>query len=564
MKICLYAAILLTCFFPASSLAQRASRPNILWIVSDDQGYGDLSSMGHPVLKTPHLDQLKSESAWLRNFYVAPLCAPTRASLLTGRHQFRTGVWDTWNSRSNMAADEVTAAEYLSRAGYATAQIGKWHLGENYPFRPIDQGFQHGFVWNNLDRFAPTFDKNGTTTKPYNGFLDEVVTDEAIRFISQKRERPFFAYVPFFLPHTFWGKQVPDADVQRFANVPGLTQADREVMAMLVNLDRNVGRLLAALKANGLAENTLVIFHSDNGLTGRQSEAARFNAGLRGQKTTVYEGGLRVPCFVRWPGQIKPRTINARAAGIDWLPTFLEIAGITKHAKPVDGVSLWPLLAGKQDALPPRFIFQQQQPQKSGQTPQPFVNAATIGPRYKLVFPKDESAPELYDLQQDEAEQHNLAAAQPALVAEMKAAYRDWFVGVTRERGFAPLHAHIGNPAQPIFRESMIQVDEKKGLQLHVARAGVYYIELRQVQTNLFPHGGALGLTDGKQVWQAEVRSDTKAISLSVMLPAGSIALIPWSKGKLSRQGYVPVGDDPGCREIIIRGPGKSGESLKQ
>lgn len=121
------------------------------------RGYGDLSALGHSVLKTPHLDQLKSESVWLRNFYVAPLCAPTRAALLMGRHQFRTGVGDTWNNRSNMAVDEVTAAEYLSRAGYATAQIGKWHLGENYQFRPIDQGFQHGFVWNNLDRFAPTF-----------------------------------------------------------------------------------------------------------------------------------------------------------------------------------------------------------------------------------------------------------------------------------------------------------------------------------------------------------------------------------------------------------------------
>lgn len=568
MKICFRAVILLACLFPVSLLAQTASRPNILWIVSDDQGYGDLSSLGHPVLKTPHLDQLKRESVWLRNFYVAPLCAPTRAGLLTGRHQFRTGVWDTWNSRSNMAADEVTAAEYLRRAGFATAQIGKWHLGENYPFRPLDQGFQHSFVWNNLDRFAPTFDQNGVTTTPYNGFLDDVVTDEAIRFISQKRDRPFFAYVPFFLPHTFWGKQVPDADIERFANVPGLTPADREVMAMLVNLDRNLGRLLAALKARGLAENTLVIFHSDNGLAGRQSEAARFNAGLRGQKSTVYEGGVRVPCFVRWPGRLTPRTINERVAGTDWLPTLLEIAGVTKRnrplAKPLDGISLWPLLSGQQEALPERFIFQQQQPQKSGQAPQPFVNAAIIGPRYKLVFPKDESSPELYDLYEDEAEQRNLADAQPARVAEMKDAYRDWFASVTGERGFAPLRAHIGNPVQPIFRESMIQVDEKKGLQLEVERAAVYHIEMRQVQTDLFSNGGALGLTDGKQVWQAEVRPDTKTISLSVTLPAGPITLIPWSKGRLSRKGYVPIGDDPGCREIIIRGPWKSGQRLNQ
>lgn len=561
MKNCLCAVLLVIWFFPTSSLAAgTAARPNVLWIVSDDQGYGDLSSMGHPVLKTPHLDLLKRESLWLRNFYVAPLCAPTRASLLTGRHQFRTGVWDTWNSRSNMAADEVTVAEYLHRAGYATAAIGKWHLGENYPFRPMDQGFRHSFIWNNLDRFAPTFDRNGATTKPYGGFLDDVVTEEAIRFISQKRDRPFFAYVPFFLPHTFWGKQVSDADVARFAEVPGLSPADREVMAMLANLDRNVSRLLDALKTEGLAEKTLVIFHSDNGLVGRQGEAARFNAGLRGQKQTVYEGGIRVPCFVRWPGKLTPRTIEERVASIDLLPTILEVASVRARAKPsnaLDGISLWPLMTGRRDSLPPRLLYQQQQPQKSGQLPQPFVNAAIIGPRYKLVFPKDESAPELYDLQQDEAERHNLAAQQPALVAEMKTAYLAWFARVTQERGFAPLRAQIGHPAQPIFRESMIQVDEKKGLQLQVKRAGVYRIEMRQVQPDLFPQGGALGLTDGKQVWQAEVRPDTKAISLSVSLPAGFVALVPWSKGKLSRQGYVPLGDDPGCRELLIRGPEK-------
>ena len=567
MKTCLCVAMFLSCFLSTSSWAGADSRPNILWIVSDDQGYGDLSSQGHPVLKTPHLDRLKSESVWLRNFYVAPLCAPTRASLLTGRYPFRTGVWDTWNSRSNMAADEVTAAEYLHRAGYATAAIGKWHLGENYPFRPMDQGFQHSFIWNNLDRFAPTFDRNGATTGPYDGFLDDVVAEEAIRFIRQKRDRPFFAYVPFFLPHTFWGRQVPEAEVQRFADVPGLTAADREVMAMLVNLDRNIGRLLDALEAAGHAENTLVIFHSDNGLVGRQGHAARFNAGLRGQKQTVYEGGIRVPFFARWPGRLAPRTIRERAASIDLLPTLLEVAGVrarTKPAKRMDGISLWALLTGRQESLPPRLLYQQQQPQKSGQTPQPFVNAAIIGPRYKLVFPRDESAPELYDLLQDEAEQRNLAALQPALVAEMKASYRAWFARVAQERGFAPQRAQLGAPAQPIFRESMIQVDEKEGLRLQVTRAGVYRIEMRHVQTDLFPQGGALGLTDGKHVWQAEVRPGTKAVSFSASLPAGFIALVPWSRGKLPRQGYVPLGDDPGCRELVIRGPETPGADRKQ
>lgn len=528
------------------------ARPNILWIVSDDQGYGDLSALGHPVLRTPQLDRLKRESVWLRNFYVAPLCAPTRAGLLTGRHNFRTGVWDTWASRSNLAADETTIAEHLRRGGYATAQFGKWHLGENYPFRPTDQGFERGFVWNNLDRFASTFDRNGETTTPYPGFLDNVVTDEAIRFLGQKHERPFFAYVAMYLPHTFWAKQVPDADVRRFADVPDLSPADREVMGMLENLDRNVGRMLAALRTHGLADNTVVIFHSDNGLSGRQQAAARFNAGLRGNKGQVYEGGIRVPCFVRWPGRLTPRVETARAAGVDLLPTLLEAAEVPVQGKPLDGISLLPLLRGATRTLPERFIFQQQQPQKSGTVPQPYVNAAIVGPRYKLLWLQGESAPELYDLEQDEAEANNLAARDPERVQAMKTAYRAWFEQMGRERGFDPVPPTVGHPAQQLFRESMIQVQEKTGISVEVARAGEYRIRLRQVQTALFPSGGWLGLTDGTQVWKGKVDASTTEVVLTVSLPAGRVTLRPWAEGRTDRLGYVPVGHDPGCRDFTV------------
>ncbi len=533
--------------------ASGPARPNILWIVSDDQGYGDLSALGHPALKTPNLDGLKSESVWLKNFYVSPLCAPTRAQLMTGRHNFRTGVWDTWAGRSNLAADEVTVADYLRRAGYATAQFGKWHLGENHPFRPVDQGFDRSFVWNNLDRFAPTFDRGGPTTPAYSGFLDDVVADEAIRFFGEKHDRPFFAYVALFLPHTFWGKQVPDADVRPFADMPDLSPADREVMAMLANMDRNIGRLLDALRERGLDRNTLVIFHSDNGLTGRQQAAARFNAGLRGAKGGVYEGGLRVPCFVRWPGTLAPRTEVARAAGLDLLPTMLEVAGLaTAPEKPLDGISLWPLLSGTATKLAERFIVQQQQPQKSGLTPQPFVNAAVIGPRYKLVWPKDEASPELFDLESDPGETTNLAAGQPERVASMKAVYQKSFDQYSAGRGFAPVPPIIDAAAQPVFRESMIQIPEKTGITLIVARAGEYRIRLRGVQTTLFPQGGALGLTDGKSVWKMPVASDTQEVSFVAQFPAGPVTLIPWAEGRTPREGYVPVGLDPGCRDLVI------------
>lgn len=535
----------------AAVCARADDRPNILWIVSDDQGYGDLSSMGHPALKTPRLDRLRQESVWLRNFYVAPLCAPTRAALLTGRHNLRTGVWDTWASRSNLAVSETTIADDLVAAGYTTAQFGKWHLGENHPFRPIDRGFNHAFVWNNLDRFAPTFSKDGATTDPYPGFLDNVVTDEAIRFLRSPHAKPFFAYVALFLPHTFWGEQVPEADVERFADVDRLSAKDREVMGMLENVDRNVGRLLDALREAGLDDNTIVVFHSDNGLTSRQQSTARFNAGLRGTKGQVYEGGIRVPAFVRWANRLQPRTDLNRVGAVDLLPTLLEATGVPHRGPRTDGISLWPLLSGTATTINPRYIFQQQQPQRSGKEPQPFVNAAVVGHRYKLVFVDGEDAPELYDLERDEGETTNISAEQPQRVAEMKAAYLTWFEDVSRERGFRPQPVVIGSPAQPIFRESMIQVPETTGLPVVIARAGEYLIRLRLVQTSLFPQGGYLGLTDGQQIWRATVNADTEEVRLRVQLPAGPLTLKPWSQGKQSREGYLVTGD-PGCREIFI------------
>jgi hypothetical protein len=323
-------------------------------------------------------------------------------------------------------------------------------------------------------------------------------------------------------------------------------------MGMLENLDRNVGRLLAAVRELGLEENTLVVFHSDNGLTGRQQSAARFNAGLRGAKGQVLEGGIRVPCFVCWPGRLVPRVEMARAAGVDLLPTFLDVAGLPRSSRMLDGISLWPLLRGEVKTLPERFIVQQQQPQKSGLSPQPFVNAAIVGPRYKLLWLQGEETPELYDLETDEAEANNLAAQIPERVSEMKTAYRKWFDAVAAERGFAPVPPTIGHPSQPVFRESMIQVPEKTGIPLIVARAGEYRIRLRQVQTALFPHGGWLGVTDGTSIWKERVGADTGEVVLTVRLPAGPITLRPWAEGRTDRLGYVPVGLDPGCRDLVI------------
>jgi arylsulfatase A-like enzyme len=530
-------------------------RPNIVLIVSDDQGFGDLSAMGHPVLKTPNLDRLKSESVWLRRFYAAPLCAPSRAQIMTGRHQFRTGVWDTWSGRTNMATDEKTVADYLHEEGYETGIFGKWHLGENYPFRPHDRGFDVSVIWNNFDRFIPTFSRNGVTTPPQKGFLDDLVTDEAIRFMQQKRGQPFFAYVPLWLPHTFRNKQVPDEYVRLFNDVDDATPLDREIMGMITNVDYNVGRIMSMLRERGLEENTLVVFISDNGLTARSGQSASFNAGLRGRKTMVYEDGIRVPCFIRWPGKLRPQMVEEITSETDILPTFLFLAGGEHLENPIDGQNLWPLLSGQVGTMGPRYFVQQQQPQKSGHSPQPFVNAAVIGQDYKIVFQDGPDSAELYDLIVDEAEQHDLARVRPATVSHLKAYYMRWFADISAGRGFDPIPAILGNPAQVEFRESMIQVSEKDGLSLQVEVAGQYEVELLQVQRDLFPKGGALGLTDGKSIWKGPVSTDTQNVKMTVSLPKGMVRLWGWSAGKIIKGGYVPVGADPGCRQLVIRGP---------
>ncbi len=545
----------------ASVLAQEippAQRPNILVIVSDDQGFGDLSALGHPVLKTPHLDRLKSESLWMRRFYTSPLCAPTRAQIMTGRHQFRTGVWDTWSSRSNLAADEKTAPQYFREAGYRTGIFGKWHLGENYPFRPQDRGFDETLVWSNFDRMAPTFSRSGATVGPFDRFLDDMNVDEAIRFLGARQDQPFFLYVPLWLPHDHWQEEVPAQYIEPYRHVASLTDKEKRIFGMIGNLDYNVGRLLDALDKAGLREDTLVIFMSDNGLTGRSSALGSYNAGLRGRKGQTYEGGIRVPFFVRWPARIAPRVEETPAMAADLLPTLLEAATgrAPQWKNPIDGLSLLGLWERQTNHLPDRTIIQQQQPQRTGKSPQPFDNVAVIGPRYKLVVPAASSPKELYDLSVDEGERTDVAAQHPEVVKQLSDHYLLWLESMNSDRGFASNPAILGNPASDVFRESMIQVQETNGLSLIVEKAGQYEVELLVVRQELFPEGGELGLSDGQgKVWKAPVRPETESVKLVLELAAGPLRLFAWNRGKLPKSGYVPLGDDPGFRQIVIRGP---------
>jgi arylsulfatase A-like enzyme len=423
--------------------AQSPSRPNVILILTDDQGWGDVGFHGNPHLKTPHLDALAAQSVELTQFYVSPVCSPTRASLMTGRYNYRTGAIDTFLGRSTMAADEVTLAEMFASAGYRTGIFGKWHLGDNYPSRPFDQGFDESLVHRGGGMvqpadppgggyFDPILVHNGKQEKA-RGYCSDVFTDAAIEFIEKHKDQPLFAYLAFNAPHT--PLQVPNDYHQRYQSL-GLDDATARVYGMVANIDDNLGRLLARLKALGLDERTIVIFMTDNG-----PQQPRYNGILRDRKGSVYDGGIHVPCLVRWPGRLRAGAKVAQvAAHIDIAPTLVEACGIDAPAGVrFDGTSLLAALEGKEHA-PERLLFFQWH---RGDVPVRYRACAVRGPRYKLVQAAGRAdagafTPEwaLYDMESDPAEQHNVIEQHRALADEMKAAYDRWFDDVGSTRGY--------------------------------------------------------------------------------------------------------------------------------
>ncbi|MGI9240240.1 MAG: arylsulfatase, partial [Verrucomicrobiales bacterium] len=322
-----------------------AQRPNVIVVITDDQGYGDLGCHGNELIKTPNLDDLHSQSTRLTNFHVSPTCAPTRAALMTGRYANATGVWHTIMGRSILRRDEATIGRVFADAGYATGMFGKWHLGDNFPSRPEDMGFEHVVrhggggvgqlpdVWGN-DYFDDTYWVNGTK-KSFEGYCTDIWFSEALSFIESKRGQgqPFLAYLSTNAPHSPF--LVGEEYKQIYADNPEVPNA--AFYGMISNLDENVGRLLGKLESWGLGENTIVIFMTDNGTSAgyagpkKDGGAAKgFNAGMRGKKGSEYDGGHRVPFFIRWPagGVTAGRDIPTLTAHIDVLPTLMEYCGI--------------------------------------------------------------------------------------------------------------------------------------------------------------------------------------------------------------------------------------------
>ncbi|MBT4297996.1 MAG: arylsulfatase [Flavobacteriaceae bacterium] len=407
-------------------------KPNVIIIMTDDQGFGDLGINKNPNIITPNIDQFASESVRFDNFFVSPVCAPTRASLMTGRYSLRTGVRDTYNGGAIMSNTETTIAEILKEADYSTGIFGKWHLGDNYPFRPSEQGFDESIIHlaggigqvgdftnyykGNTSYFDPILWKNNKKNQ-YDGYCSDIFAENAVKFIEKNKNKPFFCYLSFNAPHT--PLQVPkkyynmykDLDPELGFNDESLaskmSEKDKEdarrIYGMVTNIDDNIGKVLNKLTELGIEEETIIIFMTDNG-----PQQFRYNSNMKGLKGTVYNGGTRVPFYIKYAEKFKnSKVISRMSAHIDILPTILELCNLKIPSdRKIDGQSLVPLINSK--PFNDRHLFSYW----TRRFPEKYINMSIQNDNYKLVGNNDYNGKikdfELYDLIADPLESKNV------------------------------------------------------------------------------------------------------------------------------------------------------------
>ena len=424
--------VVISTFLIATQLrdAFADSSPNVVVFLADDQGWGDLSANGNPNIQTPSIDSLAKDGATIEHFYVCAVCSPTRAEFLTGRYHTRMGVYSTSTGGERFNSDEETIAEVFRQAGYSTAAFGKWHSGMQYPYHPNARGFDdfYGFCsghWGHY--FSPMLERNGEMTQG-EGFIIDDLTTQAIQFIKRNQTKPFLVYLPYNTPHS--PMQVPDQNWNEFKDkeiLPDPAKSNarsekelhtRAALAMTQNIDENVGRVLQCLSDLQLAQDTIVIYFSDNGPNG-----SRYNGGMRGRKGSTHEGGLRVPCFIRYPRKIKAGAVVKQVGGaIDLLPTLADFASINyQPKKTLDGISLAKVLMDSNMQIADRMLFSSWKQRASVRTD-----------RYRLQLDG-----QLYDLREDPGETNDLAVKRPEVAKKLQNALQDWLEN-TRSSNLLP------------------------------------------------------------------------------------------------------------------------------
>ena len=477
-------ALLLFCLTTAhADLA--GSRPNIILVITDDQGYGPVGRHGHPWIQTPHLDALYDTSTRFTRFLVSPTCSPTRAALMTGRHPMKNGVTHTILERERLTLDATTLAEVLKSADYTTGIFGKWHLGDEEPYQPHKRGFDEAFIHGaggigqayncscadapGNKYFNPILRHNGTFVNT-SGYCTDLFFTGALGWIKlvKDQDQPYFAYITTNAPH---GPFIaPPKNTNRFKDL-GFKEKTAGFYGMIENIDENMGRLISKLSAWNQLDNTLVIFMSDNGMTGGGSgrgvvgkgadgkELRAFNAQMKGQKGSPDEGGVRVPFFVRWDGKLKPkRDIDRIAAHIDVLPTFAALAGAEVPGGQVEGRSLLPLLDNPQAKWEDRYLYTHQGRWKVGEEPNDYQwqNFAIRNQQFRLV-----NNTHLYNMDVDPGQTTNIIEQHTDVVTAMRKAYDIWW------QGTRPLMVNEGVPMSPTRPYHVLVNKQRQGPGIH-------------------------------------------------------------------------------------------------
>lgn len=492
------------------------NKPNIVFVITDDHGYGDVGCHGNPVIKTPHIDKLYEESIRFTDFHVGPTCAPTRAGIMTGRYHNSTGVWHTLGGRSLLRRTEVTLADVFKANGYKTGLFGKWHLGDNYPYRPYDRGFEeavfHGGggvgqtpdYWGN-DYFDDTYFDKGKPRK-FEGYCTDVWFSLGMDFIERNKNNPFFCYIATNAPHT--PLQVEDKYIDMYRDkVP---EHRARYYGMITNIDENIGKLRKRLDELGLAENTIFIFMTDNGTaSGCETDSQGFvvsgyNAGMRGIKCSPYEGGHRVIFFLHWPkgGYVHGNDVDELTAYIDFMPTLIELCGLDVPIKlDLHGRSLVPLMNGHNDKWEERTVITDSQRVLN---PIKWKDSAVMRGKLRLV-----NGRELYDIRKDPEQRQDISARYPSIVEELRRDYEIWWdmvsarfgeeipivIGSEHEKmSVLTIHDVRGDMDQCAWNQGEIRKGKicNSYWEVEIARDGIYSFELRR-----WPREADMKITEG-------------------------------------------------------------------
>ena len=413
----------------ASSLDNTQQKPNIIFVMTDDQGMGDLGCMGNPYIKTPNIDEFYNDAVRFTNYHVGTTCAPTRAAIMSGRHCNRVNVYYTIVGRSILFEDEVILPQVLAQNGYINGMYGKWHLGDNYPYRPEDRGFhevvrhaaggvgQGPDYWMN-DYFDDTYWHKGEHQK-YEGYCTDVFFSEALKFIEKNKNKPFFCYLSTNAPHSPYNLPKEYYEMYQGVKYEKLSDDVRRFYGMITNIDDNFKKLEEKLDELGLTDNTILIFTTDNGTSaGRQI----YNAGLRGGKGSQYDGGHRVPLFIRWPnGELTGgNDIDNLVAHYDLLPTFVDLLGLDFNpVKPLDGKSLKPLLYNADANWENRILYIYTQRK---QNMVKYKDYSVMDDKWRLV-----DGDELYSITNDRAQENNVIDEHPEVAARLAEGYEKWW-----------------------------------------------------------------------------------------------------------------------------------------